>query len=131
MLPTQGLPSKLPPLPSDGQVFPRLIITVIMTPIIISFTLLLRANMYQMLKAPLLSVDQAWLESSPSPASLALAQGQPRGHKTLSPLLSSPHQPGHSPPSSDEGHLGKAKDCREATWPIWVPYGHGTKDTSP
>ena len=75
MLPTQGLPSKLPPLPSDGQVFPRLIITVIMTPIIISFTLLLRANMYQMLKAPLLSVDQAWLESSPAPSLSGFGSG--------------------------------------------------------
>ena len=63
MLPNQELTSQHPPPTSDGELFPRLIITIIMTPIIISFTLLLTANTYQMLKATF-SGDQAWLEPS-------------------------------------------------------------------
>ena len=44
MLPNQELTSQHPPLTSDGELFPSLIITIIMAPIIISFTLLLTAS---------------------------------------------------------------------------------------
>ena len=46
VLPNQELTSQHPPLTSDGELFPSLIITIIMTPIIISFTLLLTASTY-------------------------------------------------------------------------------------
>lgn len=62
MPPNQELTSQHPPLTSDGELFPSLIITIITTPIIISFFLLL-ASTYQMLKATL-SGDQACLEPS-------------------------------------------------------------------
>lgn len=45
MLPTQGLTSQHPPLPSEDQLLPRLII-------IISFAPVLTAKTYQMLTAP-------------------------------------------------------------------------------
>lgn len=61
--PNQELTSQHPPLTSDGELFRSLIITIIMTPIIISFFLLLTASTYQMLKATL-SGDQACLEPS-------------------------------------------------------------------
>lgn len=46
MLPTQGLTSQHPPLPSEDQLLPRRLI------IIISFAPVLTAKTYQMLTAP-------------------------------------------------------------------------------